>query len=580
MRYVVKKNEKETLSVLRDEPFFLSLRTVILSNMLLTTIAFGILWLSPVNARNQDGTPSQYDFVIIGGGTSGLVVANRLSEMQDVTVAVVEAGDSVFNNPNVSTVTGYGRAFGTDIDWAYETEDQEFAGGSTQIMRAGKAVGGTSTINGNLSNGMTVVILLTRHWIGMSYTRAQKVQIDYWEQVGNKGWNWNSLFPYYKKSEGFQVPTPDQIDHGADYYIDYHGQNGPLKVGWPRFMTNSSVLPDLDQTFQKLGLPYNRDVNGGSMVGLTVHPNTVDRDNNIRHDAARAYYWPYQNRSNLKIIANTYANKIIWGQDSDGDAVATGVEVKGVDGIETIYARKEVVLSAGSLKSPMLLELSGIGNPDILDQYEIPVKVNIPTVGENLQDQTNNGFSYAGNELWLGSPTFSALPSAKQIFGDKMSDVASLVNSSLADYAKTVSNFSSGAVQEENVLAALELQYDLIFKSQVPYAEIVMLPIGHSFSSEYWPLLPFSRGSVHIKSSDSSQSPAINPNYFSFEQDLQAHADVARYLRKAFSTAPLSDLVGEEYEPGQEHVPENASDSTWEEWVKSKCVFFYCGMNS
>ncbi|KAJ5781364.1 Glucose-methanol-choline oxidoreductase N-terminal [Penicillium paradoxum] len=520
--------------------------------MLLSTIGFGVLWLGTVNANNQDGSPSQYDFVIVGGGTSGLVVANRLSEMRGFTVAVIEAGDSVLNNSNVSTVTGYGKAFGTDIDWTYHTEDQKHAGGSKQIIRAGKAVGGTSTIN------------------GMSYTRAQKVQIDCWEQVGNKGWNWNSLFPYYKKSEQFQVPTPDQINHGADYYIDHHGQNGPLKVGWPISMTNSSLLPKLDETFQQLGLPYNRDANGGSMVGLTVHPNTVDREANVRHDAARAYYWPYQNRSNLKIISNAYANKIIWGQDSGSDAVAKGVEITGVDGVETIYATKEVILSAGSLKSPMLLELSGIGNPDILGQYDIPVKVNISTVGENLQDQTNNGFSYEGNALWLGSPTFSALPSAKQIFGGNISAIASVVNSSLVDYAKSVSDYSNGAVQEANVLAAFQLQYDLIFKSQVPYAEIVLLPIARSFSSEYWPLLPFSRGSVHIKSAEGSHSPAINPNYFSFEQDLHAHADVARYIRKAFSTAPLSNLVGEELAPGRVLVPENGSDSTWETWVKSK----------
>jgi len=117
--------------------------------MFVLKIAFAISWLLPVDAKNQDGSDSHYDFVVVGGGTSGLVVANRLSEMRDVTVAVIEAGDSVLNNHNVSTTTGYGLSFGTDIDWAYQTEDQLYAGGSKQIMRAGKAIGGTSTINGN-----------------------------------------------------------------------------------------------------------------------------------------------------------------------------------------------------------------------------------------------------------------------------------------------------------------------------------------------------------------------------------------------------------------------------------------------
>ncbi|KAJ5767246.1 uncharacterized protein N7511_004862 [Penicillium nucicola] len=519
--------------------------------MHIPTLALVSLLLGAAKARNQDGSPTRYDFVIVGGGTSGLVVANRLSEMTGYTVAVIEAGDSVLNNANVTDVSGYGRSFGTNIDWAYVTENQTYAGGKKQIMRAGKAIGGTSVIN------------------GMSYTRAETVQIDLWEKVGNKGWNWNSLFPYYKKSEGFQVPTPDQVAAGADYYISYHGEKGPLKVGWPRMMTNGSVLPVLDETLSQLGVPYNRDINGGNMVGVTSHPNTVDSEANIREDAARAYFWPFENRSNLKIITNTRANKIIWGEDSDGLAVATGVVVTGPHGDETIYASKEVILSAGSLKSSALLELSGIGNPDILTKYDIPIKVNISTVGENLQDQTNNGLSYAGREFWIGGPTFSALPSAEQIYGGRVSGLASSIKDSLEDYAKAVANSSNGAVQEENVLEAFQLQYDLIFKSRVPYAEIVFLPIGHRFSAEYWPLLPFSRGSVHIQSADSSQPPAINPNYFMFEQDLDVQANVAKFIRKAFETDPLSDLVADEFSPGLERVPSNASDPTWRDWAKS-----------
>ncbi|KAJ5511439.1 Glucose-methanol-choline oxidoreductase N-terminal [Penicillium expansum] len=485
--------------------------------MRLSIIGCAIICLA-VNAKNQNGSPS-YDFVVVGGGTSGLVVANRLSEMGGFTVAVIETGDSVLNNVNVSAVTGYGRAFGTEIDWAYQTEEQTYAGGSKQIIRAGKAIGGTSTIN------------------GMSYTRAQKVQIDAWERVGNKGWNWDNLFTYYKKSEQFQIPTPKQIARGADYYIAYHGEQGPLKVGWPQEMTNGSVLPTVDETFQQLGLPFNRDCNGGSMVGLTVHPNTVDRQANLVLIS--------------RIISNSHANKIIWASNSS-EAVAIGVEITGVNGVETIYASKEVILSAGSLGTPILLEMSGIGNPDILRRFDIPVQVNISTVGENLQDQTNAGLSYEGNEFWFGSPTISALPSASHIFGDNVHAVASLVNSTLAEYAKNVSENSNGAVEEANLLAAFQLQHDLIFKSQRILASSSFL-----------------EGSVHINSTDGSQPPAINPNYFMFGQDLKAHADVARYIRKAFSTAPLSNLVGEELAPGKNNVPENSSDSTWEGWVKS-----------
>lgn len=333
------------------------------------------------------------------------------------------------------------------------------------------------------------------------------------------------------------------------------------------------MLPTLDQTFNQLGVPYNRDANGGSMVGLTSHPNTVNTKENVREDAARAYYWPYQNRPNLKIITNTFANKIIWANNSHSEAVAIGVEVTTSHGIETIYASKEVILSAGSLKSPVLLELSGIGNPDILRKYDIPVKVNISTVGENLQDQTNNGLHYQGTEFWLGYPTFSVLASANHIYGNNVSNVASYVNSSMVEYAKVVSNSSKGAVQEANILAAFKLQYDLIFESQVPYAEIVLLPIEGVFMSEYWPLLPFSRGSIHIKSANASMPASINPNYFMFKQDLDAQVDVARFIRKAFTTAPLSDLVGDEFAPGVDNLPDDAPTSEWDDWVKSNCMY-------
>jgi choline dehydrogenase-like flavoprotein len=394
--------------------------------------------------------------------------------------------------------------------------------------------------------------------------------------LGNKGWNWENLLPYYKKSEGFQVPTPDQIDKGADYFIGYHGENGPVKVGWPNAMTNSSMLPVLDETLSGLGVPYNRDVNDGSMIGLSSHPDTIDRDANIRQDAARAYYWPYQDRPNLKIISNTQANKIIWAEGSQSEAIAIGVEVTGVDGVEVMHASKEVILSAGSLRSPLLLELSGIGNPDILERFDIPLKVNISTVGENLQDQTNNGLSFDGRESWFGSPTFAVLPSVDHIYGDNVSSIASFVNSSLADYAKALSHFSNGAVLEANAQAAFQLQYDLVFESGVPYAEIVFIPIAHSFMAEYWPLLPFSRGSVHMTSLDPSHPPSINPNYFMFEQDLNSQADVARYIRKIFSASPLRSLVGDELAPGLDLLPEDAPVSEWTSWVKSTCKdFFY-----
>lgn len=312
-------------------------------------IGLALLPLAVAVPHASHKSDSTYDYIVVGGGTSGLVVANRLSEQKNTTVLVIEAGGSVYNNPNVTNTLGYGKAFGTDIDWAYETTAQEYAGGSSQIVRAGKALGGTSTIN------------------GMAYLRAQAAQIDAWETIGNKGWNWKTLLPYFKKSEQLQDPAKYPFLDGSGVAFDpvYHGFTGPLKVGWSSTQLNDGLAQKLNATYQNLDvpIPYNRDANSGDMVGYSLYPKTVDSELNIREDAARAYYYPYQNRTNLHVWLNTHANKLTW---KDGHEVtANGVEVTLSDGKKTVVkATREVILAAGALKSPVLLELSGVGNPE------------------------------------------------------------------------------------------------------------------------------------------------------------------------------------------------------------------------
>ncbi|CAG8268446.1 unnamed protein product [Penicillium salamii] len=501
-------------------------------------------------ARSHHGSAPQYDFLIVGGGTCGLVVANRLSELKNVTVAVIEAGDSVFNNVNVTDVMRYGLAFGTEIDWTYETANQTYADGLKHIIRAGKAIGGTSTIN------------------GMSYTRAEDAQIDNWERVGNQGWGWNDLLPYYKKSEDFQIPTKHQASLGASYTDEVHGHSGPLKIGWPNSITNGTVFSVLNQTMSNLGVEYNPDANSGHMIGFDDHPDTLDRERNIRADAARAYYWPYESRSNLKVISNTQANKIIWADNIHGEAIAVGVEVSNAYGTENIYACKEVILSAGAVRSPQLLELSGVGNPEILRRHNISTNVALPSVGENLQDQTNNALSWESNETLSGLASFSALVSINQLYGGNVSAVKRQIDSTIVHYAKTLSNKTNSAVEKDRLLDLLKIQRDLIFDSLVPYVEIVFAPRGQDFAIEYWPLQPFSRGSIHIRSTNISQTPKIDPNYFMFQNDIDAQIDVAQYIRKIFETAPLTGIVGDELIPSSKVLPHNASSATWQRWVK------------
>ncbi|TVY80982.1 Glucose oxidase [Lachnellula suecica] len=497
-----------------------------------------------------------YDYVIVGAGTSGLVLANRLSEIQNVTVAVIEAGDSVLNNVNVTNIGGYGLAFGTGIDWAYQTTNQTKAGGLKQTMRAGKAIGGTSAIN------------------GMAYTRAEDVQIDAWEAIGNEGWTWKSLLPYFKKSQTLELPTKAQANAGVTFDPQENGFQGPLTTGWTSSLMIKSFHTILNETYANLGVPWNEDVNGGKMRGYNRFASTIDPAANVREDAGRAYYYPIANRTNLHLYPSTFAHRIVWTSGSSAPT-ANGVEVQASNSSTPyiIGARAEVIVSAGALASPVILELSGIGNPAILKKHNISVVVDLPTVGENLQDQTNTGLisKAAGNNSFSGSPDFVAYPTAADIFGSRIANISASVLASLPDYAAKVSAASGNVTKAADLLKLFKLQHDLIFSTThpVPMAEILIEPFGTVIDVEYWALLPFSRGSVHITSSVPGVAAAINPNYYMLDWDITGQIGTAQYIRKIFATAPFSSLVGKETKPGFDVVPANATAAQWFEWNKS-----------
>ncbi|KAF9873797.1 glucose oxidase [Colletotrichum karsti] len=491
----------------------------------------------------------RFDYVIIGGGTSGLVVANRLSELKNVTIAVIEAGDSVYDNANVTDLGGYGNAFGTNIDYAYQTTPQKYGGNKTQTLRAGKALGGTSTIN------------------GMAYTRAQDVQIDIWERLGNEGWNWENLLKYYKKSETLQPPSAAQVADGVTYVPEQHGSDGPLKVGWKPGMVDMSFVEVLNQTYGAVGVPALQDIAGGDMVGWNIYPATVDTALQVREDAARAYYFPYQNRTNFRVFLNTEAQKLVWSNSTGADATASGVLVKDKTGAtRTIFANKEIILSAGSLRSPLLLEQSGVGNSEILKAAGIQTKVELPTVGENLQDQMNNGLAQTSSKNFTGVTTFVAYPNVEDVFANQTASLAADIKKQLSQWAAQVSEYTNGVVTKEQLDKFFDIQYDLIFTDKVPLAEILITPAGSSFSTEYWALLPFARGNIHVTSAGSSASK-INPNYFMMDWDMTEQIGTAKFIRQLYKTAPLSQYFASETKPGLAAIPEDASDAVWSKWV-------------
>lgn len=196
----------------------------------------------------------------------------------------------------------------------------------------------------------------------MTYIRAEKSQIDAWESLGNEGWNWDSLFPYFKSHEHFQPPDADKAANGATFEEQYHGFEGEVSVGWSKYFMKDGAFEMLKETHEDLGTPWNKDVNGGNMRGFTTWPFTLNSTTSIRQDAARAYYYPVaQQRPNLHVFLNTTATRIVWKDDGERPAgeplVATGVEIlpDATNKTQILHASCEVILSAGSLRSPALL---------------------------------------------------------------------------------------------------------------------------------------------------------------------------------------------------------------------------------
>lgn len=408
----------------------------------------------------------------------------------------------------------------------------------------------------------------------MAYTRAEDVQIDVWSKLGNDGWDWATLLPYYKKSETLKVPTAAQAGAGATYEECDHGIDGPLHVGWQNAMNTGDLYDTLNDTYAALSVPWNKDFSAGRMVGYNRYPSTYDSALNMRHDAGRAYYYPIANRTNLHVYTNTMAQRLLWKSDVD-TPTASGVEVLSNSSTIpfTISANREVILSAGALASPAILELSGVGNPSILAKYNISTVVDLPTVGENLQDQINTGLGFTNSGLtnFTGGAGYVGYPSAETIFGSEYQNVSAHILSSLPSYADKIAAASGNVTKACDLLSFFELQYELIFSKThpVPMAEILISPSTTEFSSQYWALLPFSRGNVHITSSKPGVPAAINPNYFMMDWDITSQVATAKFIRNIYATAPFSSVVGPEVKPGLDRVSANATEAEWFDWVKT-----------
>ena len=406
--------------------------------------------------------------------------------------------------------------------------------------------------------------------LGMTYLRGDKAQFDSWEKLGNTGWNWDSMFKYYKKLEQFSVPKPSQTKV-ASFDRNFHGFDGDLHVGFaPALQTETFEI--FKATWEKLGSASIKDPNGGSTRGFDVWPQTLDAKTNRRWDAATAFYWPIVRRANLVLYKGT-ATKLIWKDCKSKTPVASGVEYQRSDGQTLVVsATREVVVSAGSLRTPLILESSGIGNPALLKKLGIKTVVANPSVGENLIDQTTSAFLYSSKESYSGYPPFATFVTVDDVFGKRAVQVASQAKAMLTEMARQVAIDSGGALNMTALQRIFEIQHDVIFSKRTTIGEILVGASGPVLGAVMSELQPFARGSVHLTSASAIDKPAINPRFFSLPLDIQIQREIGKYARSFFTTSPISSAITSPILPNNTVLPTDASDQQWLAFMETSVV--------
>ena len=307
------------------------------------------------------------------------------------TVLVIENG---YICDDVSTkVPAYANSLNTALMYDITSAPDTNTGGQSRPVYVGNVVGGGSVVN------------------GMAFDRAAAADYDAWEQLGNAGWNWNSLLSYFKKSTTFTPPTADNVrDFGITYDASYYGTNGPVQASFPNF-----EYPDVKTMFAAYkaeGVPLPKEQGAGTAVGAYWIPTALQPGSQTRSDARTSYYDPVKSRSNLVLATGKTVNEILFDQ-----GLFTGLKAKGVQfvsrsdkSVKQVYARKEVILAAGSVFTPQLLQLSGIGPKDVLGAAGVRVKKHMPGVGANMQDHPNANMMFDLKNLATPNPLSSMDP--------------------------------------------------------------------------------------------------------------------------------------------------------------------------
>jgi choline dehydrogenase len=448
-------------------------------------------------------TNDEADFIVIGAGSAGCVLANRLSENGRYKVVLLEAGppDRHFW---IHLPIGYGKTmWDSRVNWRFETEPEPSMKDRRIYWPRGRVLGGSSSING------LIVI------------RGQAEDYDAWRQLGNEGWGWDSVLPYFRKLETNPAFAGDPL----------HGDSGPLHVS--SIGAQHPIIESVIAAAQKLGVPRNADFNGAHQEGVGYYQLTTQRG--WRQSTAVAYLRPAQKRPNLRIICNAIATRLTFDERR-----ASGVEYRAGGSLHRLGARRGVVLSAGAVQSPQLLMLSGIGPAAHLAEMGIPVLADLPGVGGNLQDHLQLRLIYRLNRR---ISTNDRLRSLRGRIGMGLEWL-------LARSGPLAIGINQGGLFTR-VLPESETP-DIQFHIATLSADMAGGKV-HDFSGmtlSVCQLRPESTGTIRLNGPDALQAPRIRANYLAAETDRRCAIAGIKFARSLAATAPLADLVEDEFLPG------------------------------
>ncbi|KAK2614290.1 hypothetical protein N8I77_001134 [Diaporthe amygdali] len=537
----------------------------------------------PPNAINGS-LRCQYDYIVVGGGASGLVVANRLSEDPDVTVLVLEVGTLDTGGAKVTIPAEIGDTLWTDYDWKLQTVQQEYLENRNVVLNQGRVVGGGTILN------------------GMVWTRGSARDYDAWGglnavkgQTNGYNWRWKDLLPYFQKSENFTADVDVAVQSELHIHpnTEYHGEDGPVSVAFPRFFYNQSSNFLAGMT--EMGLPIVSEPNDGTCVGAMANPSSLNAHNQSRCDSRTAYLDPVIDRLNLHIATEQMVTRVLLEEvDNPNPGIgepsfsqlqkAVGVEfARSQSSLKTnVTCSREIILAAGAIFSPTLLQISGIGPEDVLRSLNIPVRANVPGVGANFQDHgmlhpvysytnvslitartveaSSASYAAAQNEYEtnrtgpLTAPMISTIAfPAMRHFADDWVELIDAADQ--RDINQTLPPDTPASVRE-GYIAQRKYQVPLLRNPTEGAVEILGDSIGTLSVAMQRPL---SRGTVRPKSQDIFDLPLVDPRYCSEPFDCLVLARALLFNCALINTHAMAELQPVVQEP---YFCPNLSDSS------------------